>query len=138
MQESNKPRQASFLKNLWPGPTWSWGHLDPELPPVLRRGNGCRGGGGLEGSGHGIPPLHPPPPPPTPAFLGCKGEKKRFLPSPLLKPSNTPPKVGGLPLYNSSFHSLFHHPNITQRTVLCRVWILGSGSRAPTGCRAMV
>ena len=32
--------------------------------------------------------------PPRSAFLGCKGER-RFSPSPLLKPSNTPPKVGG-------------------------------------------
>ena len=42
-----------------------------------------------EGSGHGIPPLPPAPPPPPPVVSGL------FSPSPLLKPSNTPPKVGG-------------------------------------------
>ena len=29
------------------------------------------------------------------APLSCKGKKRAFSPSPLLKPSNTPPKVGG-------------------------------------------
>ena len=29
------------------------------------------------------------------ASLSCKGKKRTFSPSPLLKPSNTPPKVGG-------------------------------------------
>ena len=63
-------------------------------PPGLQQSQCCRGGGGLEGSGHGIPPLPPPHPPPPPP---CKGEKKMVFSSPLLKPSNTPPKVGGFP-----------------------------------------
>ena len=42
----------------------------------------------------GYPP-YPPPPPPTPAAFLVREKGRGFSPSPLLKPSNTPPKVGG-------------------------------------------
>ena len=81
--------------------------LDPkfsQLPPVFLRSEKSAGGRQAKGwetaeaaavdigawreAGTGYPPLPPP-------FPGCKGERRGFSPSPLLKPSNTPPKVGG-------------------------------------------
>ena len=91
-----KPPKLRFFASLLVGLAKAWVSAETAcwgspLHQFFRRSEKVSwsdGGGGLEGSGHGIPPT-PPPRPPSPPFLG--------RPFPLLKPSNTPPKVGGPP-----------------------------------------
>ena len=74
----NKPSLAHSLNGAW---DWA------------PRGSQGAWGPGPQGLGPGLGPtqLEDLPLP----HLSCKGEKRRFSPSPLLKPSNTPHKVGG-------------------------------------------
>ena len=82
-------------------------------------------------AGTGYPPSPPPPPRPPPAFLGCK-KRRGFSPSPLLKLSNTPPKVGGFKILDEG--------NLRTRSkvkVYMGLRVQGSGCRVwvTLGCR---
>ena len=99
---------AAPCRGLGPGVTGAWGPgpsgFGPGLPdgarpkaagPVFRHSEKSPGEGLAKGwesaetaaadvgawreAGTGYPPLPPPPPPTPPAFLGCKGERKRVF-----------------------------------------------------------
>ena len=81
----------------------AWGRAPRSLGPGKSPGGGLAKGwesaetaaadvGAWREAGTGYPP-YPPPPSPHPQAAREKG--RGFSPSPLLKPSNTPPKVGG-------------------------------------------
>ena len=74
---------AGASRGLGPGPTAVFRRSEKSPGRGLAKGlvsaeTAAADVGGLEGSGHGIPPLPALPPPPTPP-LGCKGEKKRVF-----------------------------------------------------------
>ena len=89
-QSCNKPKQVSFLERKSIKVTGP----DPSFQELGAQGVGP----GPQGLGGGASRALGPGPgaQASPAFLGCKGEKRGFSPSPLLKPSNTPCKVGRL------------------------------------------
>ena len=92
------------LQGLVAGPPGLWGRAFRGLGPACRgtfrrseKVSWWEAGEGVGGRwGPGAKRARDTPLPPPPAFLGCREKRRRFSPSPLLKPSNTPPKVGGL------------------------------------------
>ena len=89
------------------GPPGPWGQGLKTNFVVLKKSPGGRQAKGWETAetagaevgawreaGTGYPP-YPHPPAPPPRFSDVREKRKGFSPSPLLKPSNTPPKVGG-------------------------------------------